>query len=425
MKKIICILLMGLLLAGCVQPYDGAQKSDTEARPTVTVTYYSEPTAEVPQIQWPEAPVIGGYDDFMAALSDAVLDGTGNKNLSPVSVYLALAMTAEGARGRTEAELLSLLGAKDGADMRKTAERLLEELDVQGETGEIALADSIWMGKQDRDISFHEAYLNLLKDSYRAEARAVSFGDPAAGAEIGDWIREKTREKVKISKDALQFDAQTLAVLINTIFLKDNWRMPFDEGRTEQGTFYGPNGKTQQAEYMRRTDRNGIIVRGEGYLRYALALNDVGRMVFVLPDEGTTLNSLLSSPEQIAALLKDGEEKHANVDLMVPKFSFQDRTDLEEILQTLGVRTCFTGGADFSGMTDVPAHISRVLQESYIGVNENGVEAAAYTMVVMAKNAAIPEKLEKVDFHLTRPFLYAIESWDGTVLFIGTVAKPV
>ena len=90
----------------------------------------------------------------------------------------------------------------------------------------------------------------------------------------------------------------------------------------------------------------------------------------------------------------------------------------------LGVRTCFTGGADFSAMTDTPAHISRVLQESHIGVDENGVTAAAYTMIVMAKSAAIHSERERVDFHLTRPFLYAIESRDGTVLFIGTVTSP-
>ena len=120
MKKIICILLMGLLLAGCVQPYDGAQNSDTEARPTVTVTYYSEPTAMVPLV---EIPAIANYEAFMEVISAAVLDGRGNKNLSPVSVYLALAMACEGARGQTEAELLALLGAQDAADMRSTAIR--------------------------------------------------------------------------------------------------------------------------------------------------------------------------------------------------------------------------------------------------------------------------------------------------------------
>ena len=421
MRRNVCWLLIGLLLlTGCAQPQADAEPK--EAKPTVTVTYYSEPTAVAPPLDVPD---VAGYDDFLGVLSAAVLDGKGNKNLSPVSVYIALSMAAEGARGQTQAELLALLGAQDAANMRKTAEELLNSLDVRGETGEIALADSIWLGAQDDTVHFFEAYLDVLRNSYGAEAQSVRFGDPAAGRTIADWIREKTREKVKVSEDAMQFDGDTLAVLINTIYLKDGWREPFNEERTEQGTFHRSNGKPKKVDYMRRTDRNGTIVRGDGFLRYALPLNEVGRMVFVLPDEGVSLESLLGSPEKVTALLRDGEEKNADVDLMVPKYRFQDRTDLEEILQSLGVRTCFTGMADFSGMTNTPAHVSRVLQESYIGVDEKGVEAAAYTLVALAKSAAIPVEREKIDFHLTRPFLYAIESRDGTVLFLGTVVEPV
>jgi serpin B len=420
MKPYLCWLLTGLLLlTGCVQP---SNEEKAAARPTVTVTYYSEPTAVAPAAELPD---VAGYDDFMSVLSAAVLDGTGNKNLSPVSVYIALSMAAEGARGETQGELLALLGAQDAADMRRTAQELLSSLEVRGETGEIALADSLWLGEQDERVRFYEAYLDVLRDSYGAEARSVRFGDPAAGAQIAGWIREKTREKVQVSEDAMRFDGDTLAVLINTVFLKDSWREPFHEDRTEQGVFHGLNGKEGTADYMRRTDRNGTIVRGEGFLRYALPLNEVGRMVFVLPDEGVPLESLLGGPEKVGLLLQDGEEKNADVDLMVPRFSFQDRTDLEEILQSLGVRTCFTGMANFSGMTDTPAHVSRVLQESYIGVDEKGVEAAAYTLVALAKSAAIPVDREKVDFHLTRPFLYAIESRDGMVLFLGAVTEPV
>ncbi len=421
MRRNVCWLLTGLLLlTGCVQPQ--VDLDPQEARPTVTVTYYSEPTAVAPAVDLPD---VAGYDDFTSVLSAAVLDGTGNKNLSPVSVYIALSMAAEGARGETQRELLALLGAQNAEEMRTTAEELLSSLEVRGETGEIALADSIWLGEQDSTVSFREAYLELLRTSYDAEARSVPFGDPAAGEEIAAWIREKTREKINISEDAMRFDADTLAVLINTVFLKDGWREPFNEDRTEQGIFFGLNGKEGTADYMRRTDLNGTIVRGEGFLRYALSLNEVGRMVFVLPDEGVSLESLLGSPESMEKLLHSGENKKADVDLMVPKFGFQDRTDLEEILQSLGVQTCFTGMADFSGMTDTPVYISRVLQESRIDVDENGVAAAAYTLVAMAKGAAIPAEREKVDFHLTRPFLYAIESRDGTVLFLGAVTEPV
>ena len=46
-------------------------------------------------------------------------------------------------------------------------------------------------------------------------------------------------------------------------------------------------------------------------------------------------------------------------------------------LITVAVMNAFSGSADFSGMGDFKARISRVLQESFIGVDEKGVEAAA------------------------------------------------
>lgn len=407
MKKILCWLLMGALLTGCagVQPLV-ENKAELPLR--------SESAAQIP--------AVGGYDDFVAVLSAAVIDGTGNKNLSPVSVYVALAMTAEGAQGDTRAELLALLGGETAEDVRQKAGEMLRSLDISGEDSELVMADSVWLGKQAGGASFRESYLRTLSESYDAEADTVYFGTAEAEERIAAWIREKTRDKVKISEDAMRFDTDTLAVLLNTIYLRDGWRTPFNEDRTEKGAFQGPDGE-RQVQYMRRTDRDGSIVRGEGFLRYALPLNEAGTMVFVLPDEGVALESLVDSPEKIRELLTGGSESAAIVDLMVPKFGFQDRTDLEDILMSLGVRTCFTSGADFSLMTDTLTRVSRVLQESYIGVDENGVTAAAYTLVAMNKSAALPVEREKVDFHLTRPFLYAIESWDGTVLFIGTVAE--
>ena len=35
-----------------------------------------------------------------------------------------------------------------------------------------------------------------------------------------------------------------------------------------------------------------------------------------------------------------------------------------------------------------------------------------------------PVELETIEFHLTRPFFYSIETYDGDVLFIGTVTTP-
>ena len=414
MKRMICIVFTFLLLAACT--------ASPKGKPSSGLTDPIDPIdpAALADFRIPE---INGYTDFADVLSAKLISGKENRNLSPISVYLALAMVAEGANGNTQTELLTLLGVKDLSELRGVCGAMLEKLSVDTERSTLVFADSIWMGDRDGQLNFRKPFLSALADTYRAEANAVKFGEQKTAEQIADWIAEHTNGKIVPSPDAMNFDPDTIAVLINTIYLKDAWEDTFYVGATEPGTFRAPNGD-MTVNYMQQSFSGSRIVKGDGYLRYSLYLRSVGRMTFVLPDEGVSLESLLGSPEKIHALLYEGETVRADVHVKLPKFSFYDSMDLSKILESLGLATSFTDYADFSAMCDVPAKISRVLQESYIGVDEEGVEAAAYTMVVMAAGCAMPEELPKIDFHLERPFLFAIEANDGTVLFIGTVTEP-
>lgn len=420
MKRLICILFAALLLCACTTKKDPAQ---------VTVTDPSEPPApaEIPDpAELPDFPVpeITGYTGFADVLAAKLVDGTKNRNLSPISVYLALAMTAEGAKGETQTAMLKLLGCQSLEELRGVCGTMLKTLSVDGEDNTLTFANSIWLGERDVPLQFRENYLKTLADVYRSEANAVRFGKAETSKQIADWITEHTHGKIKVSENAMQFDVSTVAVLINTIYLKSAWVDEFYEGATETGTFFGLDDE-QTVSYMNRKDSNAEIVEGDGFLRYSLALRRIGRMTFILPDEGTPLNDLLGSPEQLAALLRGGEALRADVSVKLPKFKFQDAMELASVLQSLGIGIAFTDDADFTGMVESNAAISRVLQESFVGVDENGVEAAAYTMVAVEDSCAMPpEDLKQIDFHLTRPFLYVIESYDGTVLFIGTVTEP-
>ena len=421
MKKILTILLsllMTVSVVGCSAKEQTAGKIDNTGNEASVDEPYTPPSfADLG---------ITGYDGFCDVLSAKLIDGSENSNLSPISVYLALAMVAEGARGETQTAMLSLLGCTTLEELRSVCGEMLEQLSVDTEDSTLAIADSIWMADRNGTLKFSDDYLQVLGKTYRSEANAVDFGKEETSKQIAEWITEHTRGKIKISEDAMKFDPETIAVLINTIYLKDAWRDAFYEGATEKGTFYTPDGE-MTVDYMKRKDDGVTIYQGDGYMRYSLPLLRVGRMTFVLPDEGMDFADILGTPEQMHMLLHgvNGKEIRANVSVKLPKFKFQDRFDLNDTLEALGIGIAFSGSADFSGMGDFDAKISRVLQESFIGVDEKGVEAAAYTMVAMDEAFMEPEELPEIDFHLTRPFLFAIESYDGTVLFIGTITAPV
>ena len=74
-------------------------------------------------------------------------------------------------------------------------------------------------------------------------------------------------------------------------------------------------------------------------------------------------------------------------------------------------------------ITAAPLYLSQTQHAARVAVDEEGVVAAAYTLLAEA-GCGMPEKLEEVDFILDRPFLFAITGEDSLPLFAGVVAEP-
>ena len=162
-------------------------------------------------------------------------------------------------------------------------------------------------------------------------------------------------------------------------------------------------------------------MRGENYTRSQLALKDSGSMIFVLPDEGVDVASLAASPEALQAALTGGESTTGEVVWQIPKFSFGFSADLIGTLQSLGVSAAFSESADFSAITDAAAFISGLTQQTHIAIDENGVEASAFTQIDYA-GAAMPQG--RAEMILDRPFIYAITASNGMILFVGICNNP-
>lgn len=139
-------------------------------------------------------------------------------------------------------------------------------------------------------------------------------------------------------------------------------------------------------------------------------------MVFVLPDEGYGVEDLLASPQALEAALTGGESKFGEVVWKLPKFSIEAKYDCKQMLKNLGINAAFSQTADFSAMSNSIVCIDGIVQETHISVNEDGVEAAAFTDIGYA-GAAMPT--DQAEMILDRPFLYAVQDKNGVILFLG------
>ena len=80
--------------------------------------------------------------------------------------------------------------------------------------------------------------------------------------------------------------------------------------------------------------------------------------------------------------------------------------------------------ADFSPLTDTePVWVDQVKQIARVTVDEQGVEAAAVTLMAEAGEGPPPEDPTICVMDLDRPFLFLIRTGD-TVLFVGAVENP-
>ena len=117
------------------------------------------------------------------------------------------------------------------------------------------------------------------------------------------------------------------------------------------------------------------------------------------------------------------ENKTYQVNLSVPKFDVEGEQDLVEGLMGLGVTDVFDAGrSDFTPLTEEveQLEVSEITHAARVKVDEEGCEAAAYTVIMMEASAEWEQEEEK-DFVVDRPFLFYISNGNGLPLFAGVV----
>ena len=356
-------------------------------------------------------------EHFAAVTGAELLSGAENRCYSPVSLYLALAMAGAGAAGETQAQIYTLLGAENTDTLAAGCKTMLDALQRGEKDSKLYLANSVWTRQ---GIETKPDYQTLLEQDFSAESFSVPFGQIRADGKMSAWVEQRTRG---LLKPKFQHEADTVAVLLNTIYFKDGWAEPFSERNTENGDFTTAGGEIVRADFMQNRSA-GLAREGEDYRKGELSFRSGGSMFFVLPDEDVPLQQLLAE-RGLQELLTDEGAQSRDIAWWLPKFRQGGEVQLIDLLRSLGVTDAFDAdAANFSNGWDTSAYISEVRQGTALSVDENGVEAAAYTEISMKESAALVEPESPLEMRLGRPFLYGVRGADGTLVFVGVCADP-
>ena len=356
------------------------------------------------------------YRSAATVLAD---QGQANGNYAPASLYYALAMTREGAAGQTRDEITALLGAADADAVARQCGNLLRLL-ASDQLSDVKLANSVWMRQ---DAEFKQGFVDTMSSQFYASLFLADFGVPETDRAMGQWIADNTEGTLA---PVFKSEEGQLLSLINTVYFKSAWADAFNAQSTESGTFAAESGDVQVDFMTQRLDKPQEYRAADAYTRASLSFMDGSQMTFVLPAEGVSAQDLLADAAALEEAFAGEATGEAFVTYRVPKFGFDSSYALIPSLERMGMTTAFGDQADFSNLTDIPAYVSSVLQESHIGVDENGVEASAYTKVDIMEMSALPDAsvIGELELNLDRPFLYEIRSKQGVPLFVGVCGDP-
>ncbi|MFH0993312.1 MAG: serpin family protein [bacterium] len=331
---------------------------------------------------------------------------------SPISLYMALAMLAEGAEGETLDEILALLEIEDFELMRLEMQAIYEHNRYANEDGTVQMANSIWIKNE---FPVKNAYLDILANRYFAEAYGTEFDDTGAG-NIVEWINTNTHDLLQLTKENYPIDPNLALLLLNTVYFDNKWEVEFDKTENYLDDF---DETIEDVEYMKHTVTSRYYQGAEYEIVFDLFKNG-NSIQYILPGTGTSVATLLEA-DILSIVVAEYQDVEATIS--VPKFSTQSKYSLNETLESMGCSRMFSPQAEFGGISDRALMVSFVKQDAGIELSEAGVKAAAVSSIGMVESSINPNLL--IQFVLDRPFIYVIYDSNDVPLFVGVMNNPL
>lgn len=413
-KRIVALLLtmvMTVLAVACStpEPTPGGEKTPSSKTTELTTSSSGQnpDLADLKKFYAENETFRNGLAAFSMKLMATCYEGD-TMMISPLSVYTALGMLANGAEGETKKQLEDMFGCSV-SDINKGVAYLIaytEQQDV------LRIANSIWLNS-DVDMEVKKEFLSICGDYYRSAVFRAPFSDKSTIGDINNWVKKNTKNRIE--KIMEQLNPELVMVLMNAITFDGEWVEPFKaENTCDEDTFTRADGSVKKVDimygnadrYFEDDDMTGCEKHyKKGYLFRAY-----------LPKEGKSVADLLQKLSENRTLTYlNSDEIH----LRLPKIKEETTIKLDDALQKLGMQKAYSGAAEFGAMTDAKVKVNTVLHKTFIKVDEKGTEAAAVTAISMDATAYRMEKIVRF-VNLDHPFVYEIvDEQTGITIFTG------
>ena len=337
-----------------------------------------------------------------------------NLIISPLSIFQALSLVANGAKGETLSEMLDLLQTDSLDNLNKINYQIIS---IFKQFSTIDIANAV-MSKFTPLKNF-----TIIAEKYLAPI------EPLISVEqVNNWCKNKTHGKIDKILDEL--DPNALIVILNAVYFKGEWALKFSNHSTIKLPFYNLGSKEINVDTMVKIDHFNYYEDKKVQAIQLKFIEDLMSAIIILPSEENDINKYINtlslSNDEYVKIIKG--LKYAKVNINLPKFELEFSQKMNEILKSLGMYNAFEPNyADFTLMREEgDLYINKVIHKTYLKVFEDGCEAAAVTAIEGAGGAMHVE--EKIyDMKINRPFLFLLKNDrlpnDHDLVFISKIEK--
>lgn len=353
--------------------------------------------------------------DFSVNLFRRVSAADSNCNVlvSPDSVETALAMLEVGASGDTLEEMETVLGG--GMNRAEFCSYLAGMNDRLEGSDKIIFRQSNSIWARENLMKVKDSFLQQNKNYFDSEFYVAPFNNETV-SDINKWVYNNTRNMIRKVIDALYDDDRM--VLVNTTVFEGKWEVPFES--VQDGKFTNSRGTAEKATMLNELGPcNYFKLNGAKCFERRYKGGEIS-FVGILPPVGTAVDAFVQGMNGSDFTSAWKNRNRSYVKLTMPEFKYDYGTDLETVLQDMGMKKTFSMTADFSGMGEPSVMVDRVIHKTHIELDRNGTKAAAATAVIAKEGSVYID--DPIEIRMDRPFVYAlVDTRTGIPLFIGTV----
>jgi serpin B len=433
MKKILSVLLTIATLTTFLSIFTSCSKTEDKTPAQTDAATETKRIIKADPLSQEEA------EELIPSIADLTVDlfkrsfyqnfyenGEQNTLLSPLSVMLALCMTANGADGDTLTEMEAVLGGGLSiADLNRLLSSYANNLPSE-KGSKLNIANSIWVrDREDESFIFNTAFADINSRYYGAELRRSEF-DENTVKEINGWVSRNTDNMINRIIDEISQDA--IVHIINAVVFDADWKHQYTPYNVRNRNFTAFDGDTQNTEFMYSKEQ--LYIEAENATGFIKPYkNEHYSFAALLPNEDTSITDFIAemNGENLITALNSAYTPTDGVETGLPKFNFEYETVMNDLLSAMGMPSAFDLTiSDFSRLGQSERGnivINKVLHKTFIEVDELGTKAAAETDIEVADELSDDESEPKFVI-LDRPFVFAIiDNSTNLPIFIGTLLE--